>query len=551
GLFTIIVLGESIGAVVAGLEGIRWSWLGALTALLGLALAFSFWWVYFEGLDASAVRAALEAGRLAPYEVWIYAHLPLTAAIAAAGMGVRLTILHDTEAVLSPAVRWLVCSAAGLYFASLAAIYSAKAAAGSRRCTKAGARALWAGAAAILLVGALGTRLTPAGELALVAAVGRLLVTLDVAAPQARPARASRGPSSRTSMNCRRAERRAPRADAWACRAGPPTAWTRASAARSATRRLPGACRALAACCPPPQETREPVCVAAAQDRGEGEPAVPGQAAHELAADPRDVQPGAAGEPRRRGGLCAPPEEAVATFETDAHGFGGAVVAGEGEVLDPLAQSGLDRFAGALEVLLHRHGRAIEPLEPRIDPGQLDRLGPPRHVPVPERVGLEVDEGRVVHLPDLLPRAGPVCGPVASAVAVEVRRDEGHGQAGEFAQQREDDGAEVGGAVVETEHDGAWRGAAAPLEMVEQLVRGQRHVAVPLEEAQILAERIRLDGMVPEGGNVPGLRRPVGEDEGWKAAAYGSVQLRPVLLPTLAQEAHGAPGSAALPASRR
>src|SRR5690606_13053931 len=130
GLFTIIVLGESIGAVVAGLEGIRWSWLGALTALLGLALAFSFWWVYFEGLDASAVRAALEAGRLAPYEVWIYAHLPLTAAIAAAGMGVRLTILHDTEAVLSPAVRWLVCSAAGFYFASLAAIYSAKAAAG-------------------------------------------------------------------------------------------------------------------------------------------------------------------------------------------------------------------------------------------------------------------------------------------------------------------------------------------------------------------------------------------------------------------------------------
>lgn len=185
GLFTIIVLGESIGAVVAGLEGVRWSWLGALTALLGLALAFSFWWVYFEGLDASAVRAALEAGRLAPYEVWIYAHLPLTAAIAAAGMGVRLTILHETDAAMPPAERWLVCSAAGLYFASLGTIYAAKAAAGSRRCTKAEARALWAGASAVLFVGALGTRLTPAGVLALVAAVGTMLVVLDMTSPQA------------------------------------------------------------------------------------------------------------------------------------------------------------------------------------------------------------------------------------------------------------------------------------------------------------------------------------------------------------------------------
>jgi len=192
GLFTIIVLGESIGAVVAGLEGVRWSWLGAFTALLGLALAFGFWWVYFEGLDASAVRAALEAGRLVPYEVWIYAHLPLTAAIAAAGMGVRLTILHGADAALPPAERWLVCSAAALYFASLGAIYAAKAAVGSRRCTKTEARLLWAGAAAVLLVGALGARLTPTGVLALVAAIGTVLVVLDVASPQAFRARPSR-----------------------------------------------------------------------------------------------------------------------------------------------------------------------------------------------------------------------------------------------------------------------------------------------------------------------------------------------------------------------
>ena len=147
--------------------------------------------MYFEGLDASAVRAALEAGRLAPFEVWIYAHLPLTAAIAAAGIGVRLTILHEADAALPPAERWLVCSAAGLYFASLGVIYAAKTAAGSRRCTKADARLLWAGAGAVLLVGALGARLTPTGLLALVAAVGTILVVFDVASPQAFRARLS------------------------------------------------------------------------------------------------------------------------------------------------------------------------------------------------------------------------------------------------------------------------------------------------------------------------------------------------------------------------
>lgn len=187
GLFTMIVLGESIGAVVVGLQGVRWDWADAMTALCGLVLAFSFWWIYFEGLDASALRRALVAGQIGAYDLWIYSHLPLTAAVAAAGAGVQLAILADFHAPLPPSIRWLMCSAAGLYFASLAVMYFAKSAAGSRRCTRPDAFAMLAGTLATLLVASLGAPFTPLGILALLTAVGALQIVFNLAERTPRP----------------------------------------------------------------------------------------------------------------------------------------------------------------------------------------------------------------------------------------------------------------------------------------------------------------------------------------------------------------------------
>lgn len=180
GLFLIIVLGESVGAVVIGLQGVQWVWFNVVIVLLGLVLAFSFWWIYFEGLDASAIRRALQAGRPGVYEYWIYAHFPLTAAVAVTGVGVRLAIRAVSRTALPSAERWLVCGATGIYFASLGAMYIAQAVAGSRRCTVRAAVALGAGTLATLLIGALGARLTPAGVLALLAGVGTLLIVRDL-----------------------------------------------------------------------------------------------------------------------------------------------------------------------------------------------------------------------------------------------------------------------------------------------------------------------------------------------------------------------------------
>ena len=56
GLFTILVLGESIAAVVAGLGGLGWELAPTLTAALGVVVATGMWWMYFDNLEGSVVR---------------------------------------------------------------------------------------------------------------------------------------------------------------------------------------------------------------------------------------------------------------------------------------------------------------------------------------------------------------------------------------------------------------------------------------------------------------------------------------------------------------
>ena len=53
GLFTILVLGESIAAVVAGLGGLGWELAPTLTAVLGVVVATGMWWMYFDNLEGT------------------------------------------------------------------------------------------------------------------------------------------------------------------------------------------------------------------------------------------------------------------------------------------------------------------------------------------------------------------------------------------------------------------------------------------------------------------------------------------------------------------
>ena len=58
GLFTILVLGESIASVVAGLEHEGWKLTPCSGAILGVILATGLWGIYFDNVEGSVVRRA-------------------------------------------------------------------------------------------------------------------------------------------------------------------------------------------------------------------------------------------------------------------------------------------------------------------------------------------------------------------------------------------------------------------------------------------------------------------------------------------------------------
>jgi low temperature requirement protein LtrA len=90
GLFTLILLGELVVAVMHGMESQEhWPPSAALAAFLGMSNAFMIWWWYFDGIAATSeqpVRSKRDAVR---FHVWSYAHFPLYIGIVVTGVGMR------------------------------------------------------------------------------------------------------------------------------------------------------------------------------------------------------------------------------------------------------------------------------------------------------------------------------------------------------------------------------------------------------------------------------------------------------------------------------
>jgi low temperature requirement protein LtrA len=85
GLFTLIVLGESIVATVSSIHP-RWCTAAVATALLGLVIAAAIWWLYFDRWRP------MPAGGMRSGYVWAQGHLLVFAGIAAAAVGLELAI---------------------------------------------------------------------------------------------------------------------------------------------------------------------------------------------------------------------------------------------------------------------------------------------------------------------------------------------------------------------------------------------------------------------------------------------------------------------------
>ncbi|MBV8517945.1 MAG: low temperature requirement protein A [Acidobacteria bacterium] len=174
GTFINISLGEGFVGLVESMRDQPWSGAVLATAGLSLLVGFSIWWGFFDSLDQAPIAEVGERHRTGPYKIWIFAHLPLAAGVAATGIAVG-NLTHEAHAgELEDSLRWLVCAMVALCYAAHAIVHIAYAKAGAgRRAWIIGARKMLTIAAALLL-GAAGAGLSAvsvAGVLACAAGV--------------------------------------------------------------------------------------------------------------------------------------------------------------------------------------------------------------------------------------------------------------------------------------------------------------------------------------------------------------------------------------------
>ena len=92
GLFTIIVLGEVVLGVVAGLSAAGPDLLTIVTGSLAMVIGFGLWWIYFDLVGRRRPRSG-------PGVIWTWmlSHLPIQLSIVAAGAAIVSLIEHAHE----------------------------------------------------------------------------------------------------------------------------------------------------------------------------------------------------------------------------------------------------------------------------------------------------------------------------------------------------------------------------------------------------------------------------------------------------------------------
>jgi low temperature requirement protein LtrA len=109
GLLTIIVLGETLTGVVAGLAGQPISALTLSVGLVAVMVGFGAWWTYFDFAGHRHPRPEPMAS-----VQWILGHLPLTAAVAAMGAAMVSLVDHAHDGHTPAATAWILSAGAAV-----------------------------------------------------------------------------------------------------------------------------------------------------------------------------------------------------------------------------------------------------------------------------------------------------------------------------------------------------------------------------------------------------------------------------------------------------
>ncbi|HEX2290159.1 MAG TPA: low temperature requirement protein A [Pseudonocardiaceae bacterium] len=131
GLFVILVLGEAVGGAAIGVHDAKWASASVAVGIAGFVIAGALWWNYF---DITASHSADELQDHAEdhgndddatvderHDLFVYGHLPLTAGIVIAGVGIKDLVLHPA-ATLPSAGGWTLAGGMALYLIGAAVI---------------------------------------------------------------------------------------------------------------------------------------------------------------------------------------------------------------------------------------------------------------------------------------------------------------------------------------------------------------------------------------------------------------------------------------------
>jgi low temperature requirement protein LtrA len=125
GLVVIIALGESIVAIGVGAAGLPLNRGLVAAALLGVAVAGSIWWSYFDW-TAFVSQARLTEARgperaVLARDLYSYLHLPMVAGVILFALGLKTTLAHlDDSLQIIPALG--LCGGVALYLAAHVAL---------------------------------------------------------------------------------------------------------------------------------------------------------------------------------------------------------------------------------------------------------------------------------------------------------------------------------------------------------------------------------------------------------------------------------------------
>jgi low temperature requirement protein LtrA len=109
GLLIIIVLGEILTSVVAGLASQPVSALTLAVGLVAVVVGFGAWWTYFDFAGQRPPRPQTSASLQ-----WMFSHLPLTAAVAAMGAAMVSLVDHAHDSSTPAAAGWVLCAGAAV-----------------------------------------------------------------------------------------------------------------------------------------------------------------------------------------------------------------------------------------------------------------------------------------------------------------------------------------------------------------------------------------------------------------------------------------------------